>query len=726
MGLFNWIKKQLNKIPLNSTGLSFFSNPFQSSQVEQYYEGWVFACVRAIAERVANIELNLMKRNDDGTAVKVQSHPVLNLLKDVNNFMTFYDLMERLQSNQELRGNEYWFLAFNGKIPAKIYPLQPDLVTPVGGQYEYIDHYKYSVNGADQKIPKNQIIHFKQFNPATDIFGLSTLEAARVAAETDQLSKQYNKEYFKNSARPDVLLTHPATLSKEQQERLVEQWQQNHGGPSRQFRTAVASGGLEVKAFQITQRDMEFLQQRQFSRDEILAYFRVPPTILGIVGVSNYASAKAAGYAFALYTIEPKMQRIVNTLNEFLLPLFPNSENLFFEFVTPVQEDRDLILKTYESGLKNSWLSINEVRRLEGLPDIENGDAVMGPLNLQPIGAPIAKSIQGIQTYKQLRASDKVKEIAMAAIKLLPKPEKKEPEPEPVKEPEMTDEQKIFERQGEFKVKQRDERGLEFEKMFNVRLKELWDNQILEAKNNLTAWMAQKGKKQRVPVLIDKEKEVAATLDLFTPLFRNITEVEGVAAAEFIGIQEFDVITPDVEKALLANTNKFAVGVTQQTSDAIRATITAGLAAGEGLAELEKRIEASTAFNNARAERIARSETVRAQTQAEISVWEQTGVVEGKVWYTALDERVCPYCDSMHGKTISLMTSFFKKGESLSVEDESVKDLQLDYENVDGPPLHVQCRCVIIPEISSKRYQRREFKDDEVFELYLKQTNGKQ
>lgn len=690
MSFWNFLKRKKASVPLISRLITGVSGLFSSSKsYQEYYTGWIFACVRAIAEDVAKMQFVLYRTDAQGNREVVHEHPILDLLSKVNEYMTQFTLIERLQSNLELTGNEYWYLEKGkGNVPVEIYPLRPELVTPIAGRNDYVIGYKYTLDGDTTVLKPTDVIQFKTYNPKSDIVGVGTLTACRLAADTDNYAKVYNKKYFENDARPDVILEYPETLTPEQEKRLLDAWQENHGGQDRQFKTAVASGGLKISSFQITQRDMEFLAQRQFSRDEILAIFRVPPTVLGIATETTFASAKAVNYSFALRVIAPKMQRIIDTLNEFLLPLFGES-GLTLDFVSPVQEDRLLILQEYKDGLANGWLTINEIRRREEMPDVENGDFVFMPFNLTPYGQPVKekKVERPVTKFASDIASAIVKSIGTELVT-----KEAKPEVDPARE--------AFEKMGLKKSNERNERGLEYEKNFNRRLNELWTEQKKEVKKNLLKYLNQKNWKASVPNLLDEPAQAKATIDLFTPLFTYIVAQEGESAADDLKLGDF-TITPNLKKFIEKNTKKFAGEVTKETSKQIRATIVAGIEQNETIPELEKRIDTLAAFGPQRAEMIARTETIRAQSKSELEVWQDSGVVVEKKWYTAQDERDCDDCDAMHGKTISVEETYFDRG------DKTASGAVLDYEDVGGPPLHPNCRCALVPVVSSKSAKKK-------------------
>jgi hypothetical protein len=83
------------KKSINSSIFSFFSNSsashFRSGQYLEAYRGWTYACVNAIAEAFAEIELKLQEKTKDGWQ-DMDDHEALDLLHKVNKFHSFLDL----------------------------------------------------------------------------------------------------------------------------------------------------------------------------------------------------------------------------------------------------------------------------------------------------------------------------------------------------------------------------------------------------------------------------------------------------------------------------------------------------------------------------------------------------------------------------------------------------------------------------------------------------------
>lgn len=142
----------------------------------------------------------------------------------------------------------------------------------------------------------------------------------------------------------------------------------------------------------------------------------------------------------------------------------------------------------------------------------------------------------------------------------------------------------------------------------------------------------------------------------------------------------FDVTDPKVAELIRQNVINFAQQVNDTTNTRIREVVALGTEAGEGIDQIADRIE--DVFDEAigyRSELIARTEVIRNSNMAAEESYKKSGVVESKEWYTTPDDALCEDCMELDGQVVEL-------GESFSG-------------GVDSPPLHCNCRCVILPVI---------------------------
>ena len=152
MGLFSFLRRQ--KLLDNEQAWSFLiglgSPAGKSREYLQSYTSWVYACVSAIADEVATIELRLQQKSGDGWK-DVQDHPALELLNSVNPAMSSDDLFLSSQSYLELEGNAFWYITPNGKKePSEIWPLNPSRVEVKPGEKFLVAGYVYTNDASKQ------------------------------------------------------------------------------------------------------------------------------------------------------------------------------------------------------------------------------------------------------------------------------------------------------------------------------------------------------------------------------------------------------------------------------------------------------------------------------------------------------------------------------------------------------------------------------------------------
>lgn len=361
---------------------------------EELYYGIVFACVDAIATSIASIKPELYLDDKDGNPNEIFNDPILKPLHRANKWQSGSILMYRIAAHIETHGKSYVWTERNLKgEPLNLYALNPAKIRVVYNNQstdfdDYVKGFVYT-NPSGKNIPLDvdEVIPIVRPHPFSDnpLDGISTIEMARLEIEADLNAQDYNKAFFTRGAKPSGILTTEEQLSEEAFDRLKKQWAEQNENKDAWRKTLILEQGLNYQQVSINQKDMDFIQQRKLSRDDVMAIFRVHKAIVAIADDVNRANAEAGEYVFAKYTLVPKLQMIYEQLNALYLPMFKDNKDKFLDFTNPVPNDARLEAETREKAIYK-WKTINEIRAEDGLDDIgPNGDQLYLPINLMPL-----------------------------------------------------------------------------------------------------------------------------------------------------------------------------------------------------------------------------------------------------------------------------------------------------------------------------------------------------
>lgn len=689
-----------------------------SAKLLEANKGWVYRNNDVIAKEVGAMEFELYQvqlKAGEIEYVEIVEHPLLDILDRFNESTTKNDAMYITQSHKKLTGDAFWLVEGKDANITNIYALQPDCIEldigdPTKPTGKLIKGYKYKqvIDGktVETYYKPGEIIHFKAPNPGNMFRGYGAVEAAAETIDLDNLTSEVTRKFFDNGAIVDFVLTTENKLTDEQVKRLKAELRASHGGAANAFKAMILGGGLKPENISMTNRDMEFLAQLEWYRDKIMNIFGNTKASLGIIDDVNRASHESSIISWKRNSVKPEMEAIVNTLNEFLVPRF--GKGLALGFCDPVPEDREA--KMAEVTGAKDITTVNERRELLGydpvgpegdtIPEIEGAKMAKEQMEMdknRPVAAP-PKSLQNIDLERVLRRSGiyaeqkayldikvKAKELATKIVKGRAK----------AVEPVITDEHAQFSSE---KVWEYWEKQIKVVEQIEGRFKNLVVQFITrveeKALKGLEAELA--GKKK---ALINEDDEVVQAGIDFNPILIEQATIAGQQALRLI--ESSDPYIPfKVREAIDKNIAKFATSMLQTQRDELARIIAEGVEQGKSVPAIRQAIQdAFTGWKKVQAERVTRTEVIKVSNQAAIDAWEQSGVVEAKQWLAAMDDRVDRECEAMNGKIIGLNDSYIHKGEEFM-------GTVYDYETIKQPPLHTNCRCVLLPIlIGEKAFQ---------------------
>jgi hypothetical protein len=183
---------------------------------------------------------------------------------------------------------------------------------------------------------------------------------------------------------PNGVLETDQGLSDTAYKRLKEDWSNNHQGISNSNKFDILEEGLKWKATSVPNEDAQFLQTRVFQVEEIARWYRIPNMMLNMSGAnSTYASVEAYGLQFVIYTLYPWLVRWEKGISMQLL-LERERGKYFAEHSMSaiLRGDTSSRYAAYGTGRQWGWLSVNDIRALENLNPIDDGDIYLQPSNM--------------------------------------------------------------------------------------------------------------------------------------------------------------------------------------------------------------------------------------------------------------------------------------------------------------------------------------------------------
>lgn len=506
---------------------------------------------------------------------------------------------------------------------------------------ELLGYWLHKANGQREYLQVDEIIHDKRPNPFNKWRGISVLEKASMYVGIENTTSSFTYNYIRNSASPSGIVSLP-DMEKEAFKQFASQWREGYEGPENAGKTAFVRGNsVDFKQIGSTLKDIEIKITRDMAKEDVLMMFDVPKALLGMTDDKGYgrASVETLYYIFLKEKIEPTMRRLDAAFSK----LFENSsEYVSHNNVTP--EDKEHKLKQQEAGYKK-WLTVNEIRAMEGLEPIKGGDI-----------------LDEQQTpEKALKKVVRLKKIDKVEVK---KEQDEKLENHRVKLVETAE---------------------QYGNKVNKELVKFLSDQeagvlskVKSSKKNFEEWLFS---------LKDDSEAMAA---LITPILLELMDKQAIDTTDFI-TGELVEIPAKIKKEFSVNILKVVGLYNEDTYKALNETLVEGQAAGEGLPKLKKRIESVyTDAKGYRAERIARTESLRAANKASESVYQSNGFSSVQ-WFT--NPGACEYCQSMDSRIKTIGQTFNKVGDVVTGIDGG--QMVVDYQDIDTPPLHVNCKCSV-------------------------------
>jgi len=658
------------------TGDDVMKQPYKKSDI-------CYVCISTTNRAISQIPIRVYQKTGQKYKMLPMEDPWQKLFEKPNRLMDRYSFIEAIIGYLMLDGDVFIVPFPPGHLnPPSLWVVRKKFMGPIkdkdSGQ---LVGWNYDVKGviydsfggtivSERSIPLRveEVSHVYFWNPEDPIMGQAPSEAGRMSILVDYKASRYTSNFFDEGAQPGGVLATDRTLTDKQFNRILNQFETKHGGYKKAHRVTLLENGLKYTQAGLSQKDMEFPKLRDLSARRIMQIYGMKEAIISETKTINRSTGDVEKAEWWESTNLPMMRMVCSALNS---TLFPDSDLRCQFDITQIEALRKALRDKVDTGYKlwQMGFTSDELNdRLDlGFASKPWRRVWYMPVNLTPVN-PDGTIDTLAPSNSQLPGSEPPKYIdtEFEEVKLLVS--------------KTTEDRKVS----------------------------IWNNIIHQSTPLEEAFTKKVSRvffdmRKRTLELLYKKQLVNGVVkdpndiedDLYLPELSSLEKGVDLLykQALLIGIKlvfeetgfeaSADLSDPESITYLLNKKVKIR-GIVQTVKTQIQRELADSYKLGESIDQAADRIRSVFDIAKSRARTIARTEMMGSANEGRYLAISRSGFKE-KQWFTALDERVRPQHQAMHGKRI-------KVSDLWIMPDGSVLRHPGDYE---GPASQIiNCRCV--------------------------------
>lgn len=371
--------------------LSVAPRDFDYSQVDPTQSSVTMACLNWIARTGKEAKPEVYKPGKNGVMEIVLNHPATRLLRRPNRFYTYSKMIGATLVDYNINGMAYWFKQKGEEgvgLTKELYYVPSIQLQParLPNSNNYIDYYRYYVNGRVYAVPPERLICFRwELDITNPMFGRKPLAPVMSEIFGDEQAAKYTAALLRNMAIPGVAiipLDDTVEINDEDAEAMKESFKRKFGGDN-VGEPWISNFKADIKTLGFDPRHLTLKDLRRIPEERVSAVLGVPAIVAGLgagLDRSTYSNFEQAVSHGVESNLVPTWTDLGEELTRQLLGEFEKDTAAEIRYntanVKALQENADALYKRYNSIWVTNLITRAEARAKLGLEVEEARDNI--------------------------------------------------------------------------------------------------------------------------------------------------------------------------------------------------------------------------------------------------------------------------------------------------------------------------------------------------------------
>ena len=372
----------------------------------------VVICINWLQRNFTQASLRAYQEGDDASLELISAHPLIALIRRPNSDYGPRELWKSTVLSLMIDGNAYWQkIRDRTGTPVELWSLPTHEISPArSSPRDFISHYVRTLDGKKTRIPKEDIIHFRNgIDPKAPMLGISPLTTLFREIYTDEEAAAYTATLMRNKGVIGAVISPKgADAMPEKDFQAAKQYFTSQFSGGHRGKPLVTRAETVVQNLGYNPAELDLSDIRNIPEERITATYGIHAAILGLGTGKQRTAGRATLQELRreawVGTIIPLQDELIEHLSIQLLPDFEDEgdvDKAILDFdrakVTDLREGPAERAEVSATLFRAGITTRADARRANNYPVTPADEVYFVPTNVieVPVGQPLPSPDDG-------------------------------------------------------------------------------------------------------------------------------------------------------------------------------------------------------------------------------------------------------------------------------------------------------------------------------------------